>query len=155
MIDFGKRRVTDSVQGFDLIHQLSRLRLVKNIPDAEVELIVRSISENVQSYDQVVELLAHTPPHSGGLQSLSFCLFHQQESIREATVDIFNELRAHPVGIIFLQALNHFQRYAYVRQAQARESRANKDQHGPLAPPPSSFASRTPSNRSEISLGVL
>ncbi|KAH7913559.1 docking domain of Afi1 for Arf3 in vesicle trafficking-domain-containing protein [Hygrophoropsis aurantiaca] len=155
MIDFGKRRVMDSVQGFDLIHQLSRLRLVKNIPDAEVELIVRSISENVQSYDQVVELLAHTPPHSGGLQSLSFCLFHQQESIREATVDIFNELRAHPVGIIFLQALNHFQRYAYVRQAQARESRANKDQHGQLAPPPSSFASRTPSNRSEISLGVL
>ncbi|KAH7922767.1 spindle pole body interacting protein [Leucogyrophana mollusca] len=154
MIDFSKNQATNAMQGFDLVHQLSRLRLVKNITDAEVELIVRSIAENVQSYDQVVELLAHTPPHAGGLQPLSFCLFHQQESIRDATVDIFNELRAYPVGVIFLQALNHFQRYAYVRQAQARESRTAKDQHNHLAPP-STFASRTPSNRSEVSLGGL
>lgn len=99
------------------MHQLSRLRLAKNLPDVEAELIVRTISENIRTYEQVVEvrrslsarrrtrsfirchcqLLAHLPPFVGGLLPLSFCLFHQQESVREATVDIFNELRAYPV----------------------------------------------------------
>jgi len=91
------------------------LRLVKNLSDAEVELIVRSISENLRTYEQIIEvsilipqtagtfrdycaqLLAYMPLHAGGLQPLSFCLFHQHESIREATVDIFNELRQYPV----------------------------------------------------------
>ncbi|KAF9225807.1 spindle pole body interacting protein [Gyrodon lividus] len=154
-IDFQKHQATNAIQGFDLLHQLSRLRLVKNIPDAEVELIVRTIADNVQSYEQVVELLAYMPPppHAGGLQPLGFCLFHQQESVREATVDIFNELRTHPVGVIFLQELNHFQRYAYVRQAHARESRAKECSNQLVPPPP--FASRTPSNRSEVSLGRI
>ncbi|KAG1797235.1 uncharacterized protein BJ212DRAFT_1289850, partial [Suillus subaureus] len=114
------------------------------LPDAEVELIVRSIADNLRTYEQIVEVSILTfwtvgssllPPHSGGLQPLSFCLFHHQESIREATVDIFNELRQNPyaAGVIFLQALNHFQRYAYVRQAHARESRMKDVTHG-LAP---------------------
>ncbi|KAG6377424.1 docking domain of Afi1 for Arf3 in vesicle trafficking-domain-containing protein [Boletus reticuloceps] len=153
-IDLQKYRATDAIRGFDLVHQLSRLRLAKNIPDSEAELIVRTISENVRSYEQVVELLAHMPPHVGGLLPLSFCLFHQHEPVREATVDIFNELRAHPVGVIFLQALNNFQRYAYVRQAHARECRAKEgvSSTNHLVPPPP-LTSRTPSNRSEISLG--
>ncbi|KAG1753638.1 docking domain of Afi1 for Arf3 in vesicle trafficking-domain-containing protein [Suillus paluster] len=151
--DFRKSRATAAIQGFDLSHQLSRLRLMKNLPDVEVELIVRSITDNLRKYEQVIELLAYMPPHAGGLQPLSFCLFHQQDSIREATVDIFNELRQYPVGVIFLQALNHFQRYAYVRQAHARESRMKDPNHGLALPP--HMTSRTPSNRSEVSLGGI
>lgn len=48
-------------------------------------------------YSALPQLLAHIPPHVGGLLPLSFCLFHQQEPVREATLDIFNELRLHPV----------------------------------------------------------
>ncbi|KAF9236644.1 docking domain of Afi1 for Arf3 in vesicle trafficking-domain-containing protein [Melanogaster broomeanus] len=98
IIDSQKAQATNKIRGFDLLHQLYRLRLVKNVPDAEVELMVRSIADYVQSYEQVVELLAYMPlpPHAGGLQPLGFCLFHQCESVREATVDIFNELRVHP-----------------------------------------------------------
>ncbi|EGO29734.1 hypothetical protein SERLADRAFT_365750 [Serpula lacrymans var. lacrymans S7.9] len=149
--DFRKSQSTNAIQGFDLLHQMFRLRQAKSIADAEVELIVRTISENMRSYDQVVELLAYAPPHTGGLQPLSFCLFHQQESIRDTTVDILDMLRRYPVGVIFLQALNHFQRYAYVRQAHAREARIMKE--NTLLPPPPTFTSRTPSNRSESSLG--
>ena len=66
------------------------------------------------------------------------------------------------VGVISLQALNHFQRYAYVRQAYARECRAKEggsskesgSSANHLVPPPPP-ASRTPSNRSEISLGAF
>lgn len=151
--DFQVFLATSSIKGFDLAHQLCRLRFGKNVPDVEVELITRKIAENVRSHEQVVELLAHTPLYLGGLQPLSFCLFHQQEVVREATLDIFNELRAHPVGVMFLQTLNHFQRYAYVRQAHAREMRS-RDQTQQLIPP-LPYAARTPSSRSEVSLGGI
>lgn len=36
-------------------------------------------------------------PHGGGLLHLGFGLFHQKESVRELTVDLFNQLRAYPV----------------------------------------------------------
>ncbi|KAA1472050.1 spindle pole body interacting protein [Dentipellis sp. KUC8613] len=128
--DFKRSLQTNALQGFDVMHQLWRLRHAKNMCDLEAELIMRSMAENVQTYDQVVELLALSPPHSGGLLPLSYGLFHQQELVRDLTVDLFNQLRVFPVGVQFLQALNHFQRYAYVRQAHARENRMRD-----LAPP--------------------
>ena len=116
--DVPKARAAHAIQGFDVLHQFYRLRHTKNIPNAEVELIMRALAENVQSYEQVVEvstpgngpqgclyaetsvrqLLAYITPSGGGLLPLSFGLFHQQETIRELTVDIFNELRAYPVS---------------------------------------------------------
>ncbi|CAL1699526.1 unnamed protein product [Somion occarium] len=150
--DFKKMLTTNPIQGFDAAHQLWRLRHAKRMSDGEAELIMRHLAENVQSYDQVTELLSMLPPHHNGLLPLSFGLFHQQEVVRDLTVDIFNELRLHPVGVQFLQSLNHFQRYAFVRQAHARESRLMREQNM-LAIPLSNFASRTPSNRSESSLG--
>ena len=47
---------TKPIQGFDLLHQLSRLRYAKAIPDGEAELIFRSIAENLHTYDQVTEV---------------------------------------------------------------------------------------------------
>jgi len=156
--DFQKSLATDAVQGVDIYHQLSRLRHGKNLPDAEVELMMRTFAENLQNYDQVVEMLALMPPHQGGLLPLSLGLLHPQEIIRDCTVDIFNELRQYPVGVLLLQSLNHFQRYAYVRQAAARKAKLLKEQgqQYPLPQQPQTapiFAVRTPSNRSETSLG--
>jgi hypothetical protein len=93
--------------------------------------------------------------------------------VRDLTVDLFSHIRMFSVsfnprallfalrsvltfrnacmqvGVQFLQSLNHFQRYAYVRQAHARESRGVgvRDASGPglLAP----TFSRTPSHRGE------
>jgi hypothetical protein len=53
---FKKHRAADAIQGFDLAHQLSRLRLARNLGDSEAELIVRTIAENVRSYEHVVEV---------------------------------------------------------------------------------------------------
>ncbi|KDQ58432.1 hypothetical protein JAAARDRAFT_193004 [Jaapia argillacea MUCL 33604] len=150
--DHAKALATDPIQGFDLGHQIWRLRHTKGIPDHEVELIMRTLVENVQVYDQVVELLSCLPPHHGGLLPVSFGLFHTQEPVRDLTVDLFNHLRVYPVGVQALQALNHFQRYAYVRLAHARECRLLREQNT-LYPPTSYYSARTPSNRSESSLG--
>lgn len=54
--DFQRSLETDAIQGVDLYHQLSRLRHGKNLPDAEVELMMRTFAENLQTYDQVVEV---------------------------------------------------------------------------------------------------
>ncbi|KAI0642652.1 spindle pole body interacting protein [Trametes meyenii] len=150
--DWKSTLTTNPIQGFDLPHQLSRLRFAKSMSDGEAELIFRAISENLQTYDQVTELLSWLPPHLHGLQPLSFGLFHQNEAVRELAVDLFNELRGYPIGVQFLQALNHFQRYAYVRQAHAKEQRL-KDAHSLAVPHSAAFMARTPSNRSESSLG--
>lgn len=42
-------------------------------------------------------MLAFVPPHQGGLLPLSLGLLHQQEIIRDCTVDILNELKQYPV----------------------------------------------------------
>ncbi|KAF9653529.1 spindle pole body interacting protein [Thelephora ganbajun] len=154
--DFQKSLATDAIQGVDIYHQLSRLRHGKNLPDGEVELMMRTFAENLQNYDQVVEMLTLVPPHRGGLLPLSLGLLHPQEIIRDCTVDIFNELREYPIGVISLQCLNHFQRYAYVRLAATRKAKTVKE-HSHLHPPTQQpqttplFVARTPSNLSESS----
>ncbi|KAF8906574.1 stabilization of polarity axis-domain-containing protein [Gymnopilus junonius] len=120
VLDCAKYHTNSSIKGFDVLHQLFRLRYTKNMSDSEALTIMKSLADGVKTYDQVVELLASLP-HGGGLMYLGFSLFHQKEAIREYTVSLFNQLRAYPVGVLFLQALNHFQRYAYVRQAHAKE----------------------------------
>ncbi|GJJ15121.1 hypothetical protein Clacol_009396 [Clathrus columnatus] len=151
-IDFQTSLDTKAIQGFDIAHQLWRLRHTKNLSDAEVELIMRTLVDSVRSYDQVVELLSLLPAHAGGLIPISFGLFHQQETIRDLTVDLLTALRAYPIGVQFLQTLNHFHKYGYVRQAYARELRLGRDKvYNGLIPPTSTF-SRLPSNLSEASL---
>ncbi|KAJ6456380.1 stabilization of polarity axis-domain-containing protein [Mycena sanguinolenta] len=135
--DFRNAQLSDAIQGFDVSHQLFRMRNARTMSDVEVSVIMRTLAENIKTYDQVVELLAHLMPHGAGLIHLAFSLFHQKETVRDATVDLFNQLRAYPVGVMFLQALNHFQRYAYVRQAHAREKRLiqEQQQHQQQQPP--------------------
>lgn len=145
--DYPKYQANLAIKGFDVLHQLFRLRYTKNITEAETLAIMRTLADNVRSYDQVVELLSWLP-HGGGLLYLGFGLLHQREGVRDATVDLFNQLRAYPVGVLFLQALNHFQRYAYVRQAHAREKRTEQQQFSDVAHPTplATFSSRTHSN---------
>ncbi|KAK7448818.1 hypothetical protein VKT23_013548 [Stygiomarasmius scandens] len=127
-LDIVKAHATNPIRGLDVLHQIFRLRHAKKMSDSEVYTIMRALADEVKTYDQVTELLSYLTPHTGGLLPLGFGLFHQKESVREATVELFNRLRAFPVGVLFLQSLNHFQRYAYVRQAHAREKREQQQQ---------------------------
>ncbi|KAH8830839.1 mesa protein [Flagelloscypha sp. PMI_526] len=124
IVDHQKHLASATLKGFDPQHQLFRLRHAK-MTDAEAMLIMRTFREKVKGYDAVVDLLMHVVPQ-GGLMHLAFGLFHPKEAVRDATVDLFNSIRQHHVGTIFLQALNHFQRYAYVRQAYERENRKRR-----------------------------
>ncbi|TFK25718.1 mesa protein [Coprinopsis marcescibilis] len=131
--DYVKYQASCSIRGFDLTHQLMRFRHAKNMSDAEAVAVMKTLADNVKTYEQVVELLSSVP-HGSGLLSIGFGLFHPFEAVREATIDLFNQLRSHSVGVLFLQALNHFHRYAYIRLAHAKEKRLLADQQGQRYP---------------------
>jgi len=57
------------------------------------------------------QLLSLTPSHNGGLLPLSFGLFHQQEVVRDLTVDLFTHLRMFPVSFPF-HSIIHLSRYS-------------------------------------------
>lgn len=42
--------------GFDLEHQITRLRKGKKLEEGEVALVLKTICEGVRTYDQVVEV---------------------------------------------------------------------------------------------------
>lgn len=54
--DFQTSLEMKAIQGYDVVHQLWKLRHGKNLSDAEVELIMRALVESVQTYEQVVEV---------------------------------------------------------------------------------------------------
>ncbi|KXN90637.1 Protein mesA [Leucoagaricus sp. SymC.cos] len=126
--DYETLSASSAIRGFDVLHQLFRVRHGKNMADSEILAIMRALADNVKTYEQVVELLSFVMAQGQGLLHLGFGLFHQKEAVRDATVDLFNNLRAFPVGVSLLQSLNHFQRYAYVRQAHAKEKKQQQQE---------------------------
>lgn len=56
--DYAKYHGNTSIKGFDVLHQLFRLRYTKNMLDSEALAIMRSLADGVKAYDQVVEVRA-------------------------------------------------------------------------------------------------
>lgn len=54
--DWAKFQANSAVKGFDVLHQLFRLRHAKNMLDLEATIIMRTLADNVKSYEQVVEV---------------------------------------------------------------------------------------------------
>jgi len=54
--DYTKYKASSAIKGFDVLHQLFRLRYAKNMVDAEALAITKSLAEGVKTYDQVVEV---------------------------------------------------------------------------------------------------
>jgi hypothetical protein len=64
------------------------------------------------------QLLSYVMPQGQGLLHLGFGLFHQKETVRDATVDLFNNLRAFPVCDRPLPLyLSNFRSHAAIRSA--------------------------------------
>ncbi len=55
-IDFQAELQDRAIQGFDLQHQLSRLRNAGNMSEAEAEMIFRQLGSSVRSYEQMTEV---------------------------------------------------------------------------------------------------
>jgi hypothetical protein len=49
-------QLNSAIRGFDVLHQLIRLKHTKSMSDSEVSIIMRSLADNTKSYEQVVEV---------------------------------------------------------------------------------------------------
>lgn len=68
--DWAKTLKERAVEGFDLQHQIARLRIGKNMSDGEAGAIFAALAEGVRSYDQVVEV---SKPYNMANISFSHC----------------------------------------------------------------------------------
>lgn len=111
---------TRAIRDFDVAHQIGRLRRARKLFAGESDLIFETIARSVVTHDQIVELLALLPPHTGGLLPLALGLFHPNQAARDAVVDFFLRLCRHPVGRKFVQSMHTYHRLAFARLAQDR-----------------------------------
>lgn len=72
MQDYSKCQSNNSIKGFDLVHQIFRLRYTKNLPDAEALAIMRTLANSVKTYDQIVEV-SGPPKGTATLISTKLC----------------------------------------------------------------------------------
>ncbi|KAJ9054106.1 hypothetical protein DSO57_1018082 [Entomophthora muscae] len=123
--------------------QIAKLRIIKNIPDKELEAIYRAFLDNVVTSSQIIEFLAAVPQNQGGLTPITVALFHPSKTIRNYTVQFLNRIDQHQVpkliyianlktGTRFIQNLNLFHKLAYERQCLAYEP--NDENFKVLAP---------------------
>ncbi len=111
---------TQAIRNFDIAHQIGRLRRARKMHLGESDLIFETIAKSVVTHDQIMEVLALLPPHTGGLLPLALGLFHPSQAARDAIVDFFLRLCRHPVGRKFVQSMHTYQRLAFARLAQDR-----------------------------------
>lgn len=111
---------THAIRDFDVAHQIGRLRRARKLHLGESDLIFETIAKGVVAHDQIMEVLALLPPHTGGLLPLALGLFHPNPTARDALVDFFLRLCRHPVGRKFIQSMHTYHRLAFARLAQER-----------------------------------
>lgn len=106
----------------DVYRHISRLKMLKNLPEEQVNALFKLFLDVIKTDDQITEvclieyitvanafldsstdfflqLLAYLPQNQGGLLPLGFGLFHPSAQVRRYTVDFFNRLDQHPVRI--------------------------------------------------------
>ncbi|WWC62606.1 uncharacterized protein I303_105203 [Kwoniella dejecticola CBS 10117] len=116
--------------GFDVQHQIARLRLAKNMSDAEAEAIFLALNNGIRNYDQVIELLTHLPAHWGGLMPIANGLFHRWVGVRENALELLITLQQYPVGKHAVSSMNYFHRKSFMSLLEKREQmiRRQRDQ---------------------------
>jgi hypothetical protein len=113
--DEAAREADRTITGFDINHQLGRLRKAKKLSSGEYELILSTVARSIRTPDQIIELLALLPPQQGGLSPFSCGLLHPSAAVRTNAQDLLIRLTQHLVGKKFVQSLNLFHRLALAR----------------------------------------
>jgi hypothetical protein len=73
------------------------------------------IKDNLDTYEQTLELLNFLPGYEGGLMILSLGLFHEIEIIRKKTVHIIMKLNKFNLGMKVFNQLNPFFQLGFTR----------------------------------------
>lgn len=72
--DYPKLQASSAIKGFDVVHQIFRLRYTKNMLDSEAFAITKSLADGVKTYDQVIEV-CYSLHSNDGLKLVSAACF--------------------------------------------------------------------------------
>ncbi|KAF3903765.1 hypothetical protein ABW20_dc0103498 [Dactylellina cionopaga] len=128
----------------DLHHQIDRLRVLR-LSHEESEKIYMVLKHYVDDYEEINQLLCVIPETQNGIFPIAFGLFHPNQKVRFAVVELLEKISLHMAGRHFFNNMNRFQRLAYIRLKQERE---NNGGFSPIATEGAngvgSFSSTTP-----------
>ncbi|PWN44410.1 spindle pole body interacting protein [Ceraceosorus guamensis] len=110
-----------AIVGYDVQHQVQRLKRARHMSAAEAELIFATLSSTIRTPKQITEFLALHAPHTGSLSSIAVGLLHPSSNVRGASVELLSSLCTTSLGRKFVQSLNIFHRLAFARQLTERE----------------------------------
>lgn len=109
------------IQRPDLHHHHDRLRSLK-LSHGDSAAIYIALSRAVKDYAGICQLLTVTPENQAGLFYLSMGLFHPDQAVREATVELLDRIAAHPAGRHFWTHLSRFAKLGYSRVKRDRDA---------------------------------
>ncbi|KAM5489629.1 hypothetical protein MaudMau93_003222 [Microsporum audouinii] len=117
------------LKGLDVQHHHDRLRTLK-LSEAEAKAVYIAFSKSIKDYNSICQLLSVIPETQAGLFYLSMGLFHNDSTVRDATVELLDRISAHEAGRHFWAQLSRFARLAYYRNKRDKEREATS----PLSP---------------------
>lgn len=117
------------IQRPDIHHHHDRLRTLK-LSHHEAASIYLALSHSVRDYAGICQLLCIAPENQAGLFYVSMGLFHPDQTVREATVDLLDRVAAHPAGRHFWTQIGRFAKLGYIRVKRERDAAAQS----PLSP---------------------
>lgn len=109
------------VKKLDLHHHHDRLRTGK-LSHADAGAIYLAFAHAVKDYASICQLLTVTPESQAGLFYISMGLFHPDQKVREATVELLDRIAAHEAGRHFWNHLSRFAKLAYYRVKRERDA---------------------------------
>ncbi|KAF3285443.1 hypothetical protein TWF173_009569 [Orbilia oligospora] len=105
----------------DLHHQIDRLRVLR-LSHEDSEKIYMVLKHYVDDYEEINQLLCVIPETQNGIFPIAFGLFHPNQKVRFAVVELLEKISTHMAGRHFFNNMNRFQRLAYIRLKQEREN---------------------------------
>ncbi|KAJ6260916.1 LOW QUALITY PROTEIN: hypothetical protein Dda_3577 [Drechslerella dactyloides] len=107
----------------DLHHQIDRLRVLR-LSHEESEKIYMVLKHYVDDYEEINQLLCVIPETQNGIFPIAFGLFHPNQKVRFAVVELLEKISTHLAGRHFFNNMNRFQKLAFIRLRQERENNA-------------------------------
>ncbi|CAI7622371.1 unnamed protein product [Penicillium bialowiezense] len=121
------------IQRPDINHHHDRLRTLK-LSHPEAASIYLALSHAVKDYAGICQLLCVAPENQAGLFYISMGLFHPDQVVREATVDLLDRIAAHPAGRHFWTQVGRFAKLGYIRVKRERDAAAQSPVSGAASP---------------------
>eukprot|EP01088_Endostelium_zonatum_P006525 TRINITY_DN18660_c0_g1_i1.p1 TRINITY_DN18660_c0_g1~~TRINITY_DN18660_c0_g1_i1.p1 ORF type:complete len:740 (-),score=187.96 TRINITY_DN18660_c0_g1_i1:23-2242(-) len=104
------------IEGGDVPLYVRRLRVKKDISDAEMIKMFDTFTKDISTEEQLLEFLSYMPESKGGLYPIAVSLYHSSADVRRRAAELFKRLDSISGSSSLLQGLNLFLYSGFLRQ---------------------------------------